>query len=79
MYTAVIAEAHISLIMYFFADLKPPQIFMQCFENGTANFNWRLLPDQTANNLSFAYLKYSHTGWLISGNCTYQNNVLVSM
>ena len=62
--------------VHFFVEFKPPQIFTQSFGNGTYYTSWSLLPDQW---LSIDYLQYSLKGWLLSGNCTKNNIVLVSI
>lgn len=61
--------------MYFFVEFIPPQVDVQCFQNGNARFNWSLSPGQ---DLSLDYLNNQKSGWIVSGNCTHQNNVVVS-
>ena len=59
-----------------FVDFKPPQIFKQYFDNGTYLVSWSLLTDQ---ELSFDYLEDSQQGWFLSGNCTKNGIVMVSV
>lgn len=67
---------HIYIATYVcsFTELKPPQIFANCFNNGTVIFKWNLSSHQ---NLSMSYLRKLHIGWLVSGNCTYQNDTAI--
>lgn len=61
--------------MYFFVEFIPPQVDARCFQNGMVSFNWNLSPGQ---DLSLDYLNNQKRGWIASGNCTHQNNVVVS-
>ena len=63
----------------FYVEFKGPQVFAQCFENGTAHFSWNLSPNKVLSpnkDLSLSFLEYSRRGWLISGNCTHENNTI---
>lgn len=64
------SHIHKSVNYLFSVEFKPPQISAQCFENGTASFNWNISPDQ---DLSVPYLDYHLFGWILSGNCSYAN------
>ena len=61
---------HKSVYYLYSVEFKPPQLSAQCFENGTACFNWSSSPDQ---NLSETCLNYLLLAWHLSGNCSYEN------